>query len=94
MSIFAILPQNIASRASIKAELERAIPEAGARYELNDGCWLVSARGTAEQLSNDLRITTGEGGSAVVLEVASYFGRSNPSVWSWIKSNWGASAVG
>lgn len=94
MSIFAILPQSIASRATVKAALDRVIPDVGARYALSDGCWLVSARSTAQQLSNDLQITTGEGGAAIVLEVASYYGRTNPAVWSWIKNNWEANAVG
>jgi len=33
-------------------------------------------------------------GSAVVIEAASYFGRANPAIWSWIKTHWEGVEVG
>jgi hypothetical protein len=55
-------------------------------YKLDGGSFLVSTKGTAQELSEKLGVTGGTNGAAVVVEVASYFGRANPNVWSWIKS--------
>jgi hypothetical protein len=48
--------------------------------------WLVSTKGTAQELSAKLGVTSGDNGAAVIVEVASYFGRANPNIWSWIKT--------
>lgn len=39
---------------------------------------------TAKDVSDKLGITDGSNGSAIVLNIAGYFGRSNPQVWEWI----------
>ena len=56
--------------------------------------WLVAFKGTAEELSAKLGITDGTGGAAIVLQVASYFGRTNPAIWTWIKTKWEATSGG
>jgi hypothetical protein len=50
-----------------------------------DKGWLVSTKGTAQELSTRLGVASGENGAAVIIEIASYFGRANPNIWSWIK---------
>jgi hypothetical protein len=46
----------------------------------------ISTTGTAQALSEKLGIASGDNGAALVLEVASYFGRATPDTWSWIKT--------
>ena len=61
----------------------------GAYYQLDAGHgWLVAAKTTTKELSDTLGITDGSNGAALVVEVASYFGRANPNIWSWIKTHW------
>jgi hypothetical protein len=63
------------------------------RYlSLFPGQWLLVTGGkTAQEISDDLGITTGESGSAVVIVgTGSYFGRSNPQIWDWLRSRLGA----
>ncbi len=54
----------------------------------------MAARGAAKEVSDTLGITDGAAGAALVFEVASYFGRANPNIWSWIKDNWDAGKHG
>lgn len=77
--------------------LEKALVDGyGADKVLSVGpeTWLVAATGTAVNVSQHIGITEGLAGSALVLEVGSYFGRANPSIWSWIKTNWEGPPVG
>ena len=46
----------------------------------------AGAKGTAQELSATLGVTSGTNGAALILEVASYFGRANPNIWSWVKA--------
>jgi hypothetical protein len=39
---------------------------------------------TAKQISDKLGITDGSNGSAVVLNVAGYYGRTDPEIWEWL----------
>lgn len=39
---------------------------------------------TAKDVSDRLGITDGSNGNGVVLNVAGYFGRSNPQLWEWL----------
>lgn len=63
-------------------------------YALSDGVWLVSDHSTAMDVSRKVGITSASDGpptslcSAVVIEAASYYGRANPAIWSWIKTKW------
>jgi hypothetical protein len=85
MAIFVIIPQPGANILGLTA----AIRESGATIALDGSAgWLVAAKTTAKELSDNLQITDGVNGAAIVIEVASYFGRANPNIWTWIKSNW------
>jgi hypothetical protein len=93
MAIFAIIHQP----GSPAAKLETAIKLhfETANYSLGNGAWLVAGPGTAQDVAKKLGVAPGtEAGSAVVLEAASYFGRANPAIWSWMKANWEARPVG
>jgi len=39
---------------------------------------------TAKEVSDRLGITDGSNGSAVILNVAGYYGRSSPQIWEWV----------
>lgn len=56
-------------------------------YQLPQGEWLVSYQGTSKQLSDELGITDGTNGSAVVLGVTSYWGLASKDLWEWLSLN-------
>lgn len=60
--------------------------------EPQKGQWLIVAPGTTTttELSNQLGITDGASSGAIVLNVASYYGRTNPPTWEWIAAKMGA----
>ena len=91
MAIFAIIKQ---PGAADNIGLAILTHYAASCYVLSTEAWLVAAPSTASEVSDRLGITTGVSGSAVVVEVASYFGRANPAIWSWIKANWEGPPVG
>ena len=86
MAIFAIIKQP--GQADNVGDAIR-MHFASLHYDLGSDAWLVSSPSTAQELSEKLGITSGISGSAVIVEVASYYGRANPAIWSWIKANWG-----
>ena len=92
MSIFVIVQQNASGP---DGTLVSAIDDSGMpKFKLADGVWLVSNLGTARDTADKLGITGGARGTGVVTEVASYFGRANPAIWSWIKQNWENKSLG
>ena len=91
MAIYAIIAQPGPNQERLAPEIERAF--AGALYNAGNGVWLVASPGPAQEISNHLGISDGANGSAIVLEVASYYGRANPAVWTWIQANWGRSPL-
>lgn len=60
--------------------------------EVAIGQWLVvrPSTTTTAELSNELGITDGKNGGAIVVSVSGYYGRSNPSTWEWIAAKTGA----
>ena len=92
MSIFVVVQQNASGPGGT---LAKAVADANMpNYKIADGVWLVAHPGTAKDTSEKLGIPGGTNGTAVVTEVASYFGRANPAIWSWIKQNWEGKAIG
>jgi hypothetical protein len=92
MAIFAVIQQPSANSARLGPKVLSAFPT---HLSIGSGVWLVAAAGTAQDVSTKLEILpTEQNGAAVVLEVASYFGRANPAIWSWIKTNWEGRAAG
>lgn len=92
MPVFAVIRQS-----DPEGELARAIERefADAHYDLGLGTWLVAGAGTAQEVSKRLGVTPdAASGSAVIVEAASYYGRANPAIWTWIKENWERKANG
>ena len=85
MAVFAIIAQPQLGTANM-------LPAAVAAVFPNDflavagNVWLVAHFGTAQDLSGKLGITEGTNGTAIVVEVGSYFGRADPNIWTWIKA--------
>jgi hypothetical protein len=77
-------------------------PWAIARVPLSQESWLVVNVGAAFDVCRKLGLVKSIDepdadpilGSAVVIEAASYFGRANPAIWSWIKTHWEGVEVG
>jgi hypothetical protein len=86
MAIFSILAQPGADVQKLGDSIKATYPLH--HYSLGDGAWLVAALGTAKDIADRLTITAGPNGPAIVIEAASYYGRANPAIWTWIKSNW------
>ena len=84
MTIFAVLMP--VPQPSLAVQIEREY--AGAYFKLSDTQYLISARGTAVEVSEKLRLDSTEYflGNAVVLSVSSYWGRAPLTVWDWLKA--------
>ncbi|MGB7912449.1 MAG: hypothetical protein WCF59_09515 [Desulfobaccales bacterium] len=89
MSIFAIIsPQE--SNDKLEAAIKALIPENNI-FKVFSNQWLVCAGGTSQELSIKLGINKDDAdntGPAIVVSVASYWGRANPQIWEWIGINW------
>jgi hypothetical protein len=90
--LFAILAQT--NHDQIGAALSAKFPNS--YLVLSPGQWLLVAGGvTTKEVSDLLGITAGEAGTAVVIAgTGSYFGRTNPGVWEWLKSRLGVPSGG
>lgn len=92
MTLFAIIEQPGDNGTKLGGAIAATYPDSF--YYLGDGAWLVSDSATAKDVSDKLSVTGGENGAAVVVEIASYFGRANPAIWSWMKAKWEHPPVG
>jgi hypothetical protein len=52
---------------------------------LNTNAWFVASTKTARAVADQLEITDGKNGLAIVGALGDYFGRLNRDVWAWIK---------
>lgn len=87
MAIFAVIVQTKPGGDGLAAAIRQHFDKAN--YQLDgDRGWLVAGKATAREVSDTLGITDGTAEAALVVEVASYFGRANPGIWTWIKDNW------
>lgn len=87
MAIFAVIVQVGPGGDSLPAGIRQHFDKANYQLDGDQG-WLVAGKATAKEVSDTLGITDGTSGAALVVEVASYFGRANPGIWTWIKDNW------
>ena len=88
MAIFAVLPPQ--ANTSLDEAIQARFPQDSLRLSPNQ--WLISYAGTAIALSNDLGVTDGKNGGAVIIQMSSYYGRAPTSVWDWVKSKLEASS--
>jgi hypothetical protein len=56
--------------------------------KVQDGEWLISAEGTAKDVSDKLGISQGTPSGGIVVSISGYFGRTNPNTWEWIRTKW------
>ena len=56
----------------------------------NSGQWLVWAPGTAREVCDQLGISDGKSGTAVVVGFNNYYGRASNQIWDWIASRLGS----
>ena len=82
MSIFVIF--RVANPATMEARLVQDFPND--HLVIVPGQYLVSAVGTAKDVSDKLGITDGPTGSAIVFRMSSYYGRATSDEWDWIKT--------
>ena len=56
--------------------------------KIGEGQWLVSASGTARELSDRLERASlhNNHGSAVIMRVTSYWGRASNETWEWLSN--------
>lgn len=92
MTLFTIIQQPGTIGDQLSNAVKAAYPDDV--YVLGNGAWIVSDSVTARDVSDKIGISEGDNGSAIVVEVASYFGRANPSIWSWMKAKWEQSPSG
>ena len=93
MAIFVIIPQPGSNSGKVSDAVLREFP--AAHYNLGNGTWFIYGPSTAQEASEKLGVFPGtDSGPAIVAEIASYPGRANPAVWTWIKNNWETKAVG
>ena len=91
MAIFAVIPLDQAPNAALVAAIEREFPGKNLKVGLDH--WLISANGTAQEISGKLGITTAQVGQAVVYNVGGYFGYAPQNIWEWLRSNMTAGGV-
>ncbi len=86
MSIFLLVQTDLENTAKLSEKIHEHFESD--HYSLSTGSWLVSGDESAKSVSDLLGVTQGDINGVVVVEVASYYGRTNPAVWSWIKDKW------
>jgi hypothetical protein len=88
MTIFAILMP--APQPRLAEQIKITFPND--HLAINDTQWLVSATGTAVDLSAKLGVVdprnpgTAASGNAIIFATPSYHGRAPTPVWDWIKA--------
>ena len=86
MGIFVIF--RVSNPELMRASLVRTYPND--HLEVHAGEWILSASGTAKEVSDKLGVTTGTPaatpvGTAMIFSMSSYFGRATTEIWDWIK---------
>jgi hypothetical protein len=85
MAIFAVIPLDQVPNAALEAAIKREFPDKN--FRIGPDHWLVSANGTAQEISGKLGITDAKVGQAIVYNVGGYFGYAPQNIWEWLKSN-------
>ncbi len=85
MSVFVIISQQ-PSNPGLQAAIKEKYPND--HYELYPNQWLVRGEKTSPEIAEELGITKEIPDTAIVFSVSSYWGRTNPNVWEWLKVKW------
>lgn len=82
MAIFTVFGANNA--AALQSAVERKFR--GNFLQVGPGQWLLAAEGkTARQVTDELGISDGTNGNAIVTTVGNYWGRHPNDTWEWLK---------
>lgn len=82
MALFALLSPT--ENQLLANSLQIAFPSD--HLKVGVGQWIVTARGTARELSDGLGISDGKVGTVMVLMVGAYWGRASNEIWEWMAS--------
>jgi hypothetical protein len=83
MTIFVIF--RVVDPPKMEAAIQRAFPNN--HFKLDADEWLVSAIGTAKDVSDQLGVTPRDDtGPAMIFSMANYYGRASTEIWDWIKA--------
>jgi len=82
MALFAVIAPPDNSR--IGSVIENVFE--GRYQRVWNGQWFVSGTGTSKDICDQLGISDGTNGAAIVVRVSSYWGRANPDLWPWLAS--------
>ena len=82
MAIFAVF--RVHNPAKMAAAIERAFPED--YFKVKEDEWIVSAKGTAKDVSDLLDVSNGDTGPAIIFKMANYYGRATTEIWDWVKA--------
>lgn len=89
MGMFVVLSQPTQNEPALGAAVAKVYPNES--LQLNDRAWLVSARGTAIEVSNALNASTGAQGFVIVMNLSGdYFGWAASNTWAWMKAKFEA----
>jgi hypothetical protein len=80
MFLFAIMTP--ADNAGLQAALNTHY--ADNYLKVGPGQYIVAGRTTAVELSNQLGITQGLNGLAIVAVISGYYGRTDKNIWDWM----------
>lgn len=83
MSLFAVLSPK--ENHKLETAIKEKFPD---NYQqLSPTQWIISAKGTAKQISDKLGVSIKENpvGNAVILGINSYWGRASTDLWDWMK---------
>jgi hypothetical protein len=83
MSLFAVLLP--AENPKLVAAIKGKFPDTD-HYEITSTQYMISAKGTAQQISGILGVSDEKPvGSAVILAIAGYWGRASSDLWEWMR---------
>lgn len=82
MAIFVIF--KVSDPAALRTAILTNFP--ADHFDLGSNEWLISGRGTAQEISDRLGLSTGVVGSGIIFSMQSYYGRASSNIWDWIKT--------
>lgn len=89
MGLFAILSPT--ENPKLEASIKEKFPD---NYKITSTQWVVSSKGTAQQIADKVGISEGDVGNGVVLSFNNYWGRADAGLWEWMKDKIEASGNG
>jgi sarcosine oxidase gamma subunit len=85
-SLFAIMAPS--DDPKLEAAIQAKFP--ADQLKVGPGQWIIAATGTSKDISDQLGLTEGDVGSAIIVSFSGYYGRASTNIWEWIASRMGA----